>query len=306
MTVRKALCGLLIALMIAGCGAEKVENKEMSINLASGTRTGLYTGEIKEGKPSGQGTFKTKNSKGVEYTYNGGFKDGTFDGKATLTFADGRKQEETYAKGTRQGAMKLFKNNILLFEGSFVNGVIEGPAKEYYDDGKIRYDGEYKNGVRCGKGKLYKKDGTVLYEGEFADNLPSLPPVKLNQTVSFADWEYSASGVKSFNTIGNTPASGSYFMVLINAKNNSSFARQIGSDFFVLTDSKGRVFKASLKASTDYQLAANLGGTWALTEVNPGNTISNVPIIFDIPKDAKGLKLIPNNGIGKVAPILLQ
>ena len=97
--MKKILCGLMIALFVAGCGAEKVENKEMTITIASGQRTGIYTGEIKNGKPEGNGVFKTKNSEGAAYTYTGGFKNGTFEGKGVLVFENGFKNETTYKNG---------------------------------------------------------------------------------------------------------------------------------------------------------------------------------------------------------------
>ena len=146
----------------------------------------------------------------------------------------------------------------------------------------------------------------MKYQGLVIDGFPSKPPVKMNETVSFADWQYSVTNTNSFTTIGNTPPSGIFFAVFLTAKNNSNFSRQIGNNFFVLTDNKSRIFNSSLKAMTDYQFAANLGGQWCLSEINPGITAQNIPIIFDIPKDAKGLKLIPNEGVGKVSPILLQ
>ena len=56
----------------------------------------------------------------------------------------------------------------------------------------------------------------------------------------------------------------------------------------------------------DYRMASNFNGAWYLSEVNPGLSVQNVTFIFDIPKDAKGLKLIADKGVGKVPPILLQ
>ena len=35
-----------------------------------------------------------------------------------------------------------------MFEGEFINEEINGKAKEYYDDSKLKFDGEYINGNR--------------------------------------------------------------------------------------------------------------------------------------------------------------
>ena len=48
---------------------------------------------------------------------------------------------------------KEYKNDILIFEGEYLNGERNGKGKEYYDNGKLRYEGEYLNGIRNGKGK---------------------------------------------------------------------------------------------------------------------------------------------------------
>jgi antitoxin component YwqK of YwqJK toxin-antitoxin module len=45
------------------------------------------------------------------------------------------------------------ENNILLFEGEYLNGKRNGIGKEFYNNGKIKFEGEYLNGKRNGKGK---------------------------------------------------------------------------------------------------------------------------------------------------------
>ena len=52
-----------------------------------GKRIGSYSGEVKNGVAEGKGTFKTKNNKGVKYTYDGEWKDGLYDGKGKLVYA---------------------------------------------------------------------------------------------------------------------------------------------------------------------------------------------------------------------------
>ena len=54
-----------VSLMILGCGGpQKVSDKEMTLSLSYGDRSGTYTGEVNEqGVPNGKGKFTTKNSK---------------------------------------------------------------------------------------------------------------------------------------------------------------------------------------------------------------------------------------------------
>ena len=56
-------------------------------------------------------------------------------------------------------------DDLLLFEGEYLNGQRNGKGKEYFK-GRIIFEGEYLNGKRNGKGKEYWHD-ILLFEGEF-------------------------------------------------------------------------------------------------------------------------------------------
>ena len=58
-------------------------------------------------------------------------------------------------------------NDILIFEGEYLNGKRYGKGKEYNYDGKLIFEGEFLNGERNGKGKEYFNDGTLKFEGEY-------------------------------------------------------------------------------------------------------------------------------------------
>ena len=56
------------------------------------------------------------------------------------------------------GKIKEYYNNELLFyEGEYLNGKKHGKGKLYYTNGNIAFEGEYLNGKRDGKGKEYDK-----------------------------------------------------------------------------------------------------------------------------------------------------
>ena len=66
-----------------------------------------------------------------------------------------------------KGYIKLYnKNNILLKEYEFINGLKNGFWKEYLC-GKLNYEGEYLNGKRNGKGKEYYRSVKLKFEGEY-------------------------------------------------------------------------------------------------------------------------------------------
>ncbi|WP_435892015.1 hypothetical protein, partial [Klebsiella pneumoniae] len=75
---------LCIALFLTSCGG-----KEITLHLSYGDRTGIYSGDMKEGIPHGQGTFTSENEEGIKWTYEGEFKEGHFDGEGKTTWKDG-------------------------------------------------------------------------------------------------------------------------------------------------------------------------------------------------------------------------
>ena len=59
------------------------------------------------------------------------------------------------------------RNDLLLYEGEYLNGKRNGKGKEYYNNGKIKFEGEYLNGKRNGKGKQYYNNGKIKFKGEY-------------------------------------------------------------------------------------------------------------------------------------------
>ena len=75
--------------------------------------------------------------------------------------------EGQYLNGLKNGKCKEYnhENGKLLFEGEYLNGEINGEGKEFYND-KIIFEGQYKNGERNGKGKEFYND-KIIFEGEY-------------------------------------------------------------------------------------------------------------------------------------------
>ena len=172
----------------------------------------------------------------------------------------------------------------MIYEGEYNNGKQTGKGK-FYDlkTGKLAYEGEVVNGLIHGQGTLYKNDGSVKYKGNFVKGYASKGEIGLNEKTSAIEWEYSVSGIKTFKTIGNKAANGIYLLVLVDAKNNGSMARTMGTEFFFLTDEKGRIFDMA-DVNLEYAIATNNYGTDYYTKINPGLTVKGVRFFFDIPR----------------------
>ena len=61
---------------------------------------------------------------------------------------------------------KTWINNILMYEGEWVNGNRHGKGKLYRENNTLCYEGEWKDGNANGQGKSYDEDGILYYEGE--------------------------------------------------------------------------------------------------------------------------------------------
>ena len=71
------------------------------------------------------------------------------------------------AERNGKGREYTIKENNLIFEGLYLNGVRNGKGKEYFNNGNLKFDGDYLNGVRHGKGKEYYDNGKLKYEGDY-------------------------------------------------------------------------------------------------------------------------------------------
>ena len=80
-----------------------------------------YSGLLKKGKFSGNGTLTFKNGD----RYQGNFKDGQFDGKGKFASVAKWSYESEFSKGKPNGKGKLITVSDKVFSGRFVNGGFE-------------------------------------------------------------------------------------------------------------------------------------------------------------------------------------
>jgi len=117
---------LVFSLFIFGCGGpQKVTDKQMTLSLSYGDRSGIYTGEVNEqGIPNGKGKFATQNAEGAPWVYEGDFKNGHFEGQGRTTWPnDNEEQSGNYSNDNMNGQGKTIKNNTVTYEGNYENGL---------------------------------------------------------------------------------------------------------------------------------------------------------------------------------------
>jgi len=138
-------------------GVESEDNRDFS----------KYEGDIRNGKPNGQGTHTFPDGR----KYVGESKNGQWDGQGTITYPDGRKyvgefkDEEFHGKGT------LTRPDGGKYVGEFKNGKIHGQGTYTFEKGKyegFKYVGEWKDGTQQGQGTDSLPDGSN-YVGEWKD-----------------------------------------------------------------------------------------------------------------------------------------
>lgn len=106
--------------------------------------------------------------------------------------------------------------------------------------------------------------------------------------------------------IGDLQPAGRFVLTVVAVGNNSPNPRVIPPELFALTDSAGGRYQPVLGASTAYLALYGRGerGDQALEDVlDPGSGMRSVPILFDVPPDAPGLRLTMAGSAGTGWPI---
>lgn len=121
---------------------QTVVDQEITLDFAFGQRTGLYTGQVKDGLPDGQGEFIRIGETDNLWTYTGTWAGGHFDGPGITEWTTGWKEQGIY-------------ENDYLIQG-----------EESYQ-GSIVYQGAFQDGMYHGSGRFYDLTGELIYEGIF-------------------------------------------------------------------------------------------------------------------------------------------
>jgi hypothetical protein len=129
---------------------------------------------------------------------------------------------------------------------------------------------------------------------------------KMKQDVNVGYFTYAVNSMTEKNEIGTSfyskKPSGVYKIILLAALNNDKESRYLDSGMFKMKDSQGRVYDVSSEAGTalNMQMSSANKSTSIndlfLKQLNP--SLSTVGfLVFDIPKDATGLKLEVSGGM---------
>ena len=123
--------------------------------------TGKYTGDYKDGKQTGKGTYVFDN--GDKYT--GDFKDGKRHGKGTYFFKNGDKYTGDYKDGKRHGKGTFEFHYGDKYTGEYLDGKQSGKGIYIWNNGQ-KYVGDFQNDEITGYGKLIYPNGKII-EGKW-------------------------------------------------------------------------------------------------------------------------------------------
>ena len=106
-----------------------------------------YVGEIKNGKPEGDGIWTSHNGD----SFSGEWKNGKEHGQGTMIWNDGSKYIGEWKYGDLDGFGNFYFADGSKYEGEFKKGKKSGQGIYTYKRGDI-YEGEWKQGKNHGKG----------------------------------------------------------------------------------------------------------------------------------------------------------
>lgn len=146
------------------CRDGRAEGRGQLRNFVDGVQTLTYDGDMKAGRPSGQGVLTTRSGT----HYEGGFLDGLYAGAGRLTDGKGSIRQGNFRAGLLDGPCSIVWASGLRFDGECEQGSIDGGGQLQYKNGD-RYTGSFKFGVLQGQGRYAWANGDV-YEGGFKEN----------------------------------------------------------------------------------------------------------------------------------------
>ncbi|KAL9178270.1 hypothetical protein ACHAXT_001698 [Thalassiosira profunda] len=124
---------------------------------------GTYNGQLKGGKPHGQGRLDW----GDGDVYEGEFKEGVGCGRGAFKWADGRFYDGEWREGEQHGKGTYRWGDGRIYEGEFAGGAVHGWGAMTWPSGRM-YEGQWAEGNMHGNGKMVHPTGEI-FEGEFKD-----------------------------------------------------------------------------------------------------------------------------------------
>ena len=127
----------------------------------------IYEGNFKDGKPVGE--WKRYHPGGqikalIEYKGDTAF---------TQLFDVWHKKvaEGNYVNERKEGVWKIYNENLLVADESYVNGVKNGVAHRFYDTGEVLEESHWENGKESGDYQAFYKTGQPYIQSKMKDGL---------------------------------------------------------------------------------------------------------------------------------------
>ncbi len=114
--------------------------------------------------------------------------------------------------------------------------------------------------------------------------------IGIDETTSFAEWEYKVTDVEYHKTLRDERARGVYVVFILEATNKSNVPRKVGS-LFQVEDDQGRVFAFDASASLAHHHTFRTD-IWHREDIGASFT-GIMPIAFDIQEEVKTLYFYP-------------
>ncbi len=126
---------------------------------------GIYTGQLLDGIPSGEGTWEHPDGS----NYEGHWQEGLAHGYGIMVWPSGDKYEGQWQEDEIHGEGTYISVDGTRYEGSWVNDMRHGHGVITWPSGDS-YEGEWRGDLINGKGTMRWNDGR-LYVGTFSDNM---------------------------------------------------------------------------------------------------------------------------------------
>ena len=172
---------------LPSCTQEKSVIWDNCVGLRHYPNGDTYSGEFKNGKREGTGSYKFSNGDMYEGNFRGGkrngkgtsilksgekyvgeYRDDLKDGKGELTLANGVKYIGEFSNNTFNGNGMIQSPNGEQYSGNFVSGTANGDGKYVFTNKRV-YIGKFKENKRDGYGILYDDADHALISGNWKD-----------------------------------------------------------------------------------------------------------------------------------------
>lgn len=149
-------------------------------------------------------------------------------------------------------------------------------------------------------GKSGNSSGSNSGTSNSSSNQPSGAKTgKVAETVNDGDLAFTVSSVDTASTLGSSfiqkTAQGMYYILTVKIQNNGKDTKTINASDFHMVDSQGRKFDYSTDGQTAMMESQGTTDLF-LQQVQPSLSVTG-KIVFDVPKDATGLKLLAQGGL---------